>query len=246
MKIKKILISQPQPTNGSPYTELSTKFNIQVDFFPFFKVEPISAKEFRLQKINILDHTAIVFSSRTTIDAFFNLCEELRIAIPETMKYFCVSEAIANYLQKYIVFRKRKIFFGNGTITSLTEVIGAKHKNENFLLTVADNCKSDLNKLFTKCKYKHSSAILVSTVFSNLTSVGLEKYDMVVFYSPSDIRSLIENFPDFQQNGIEFATFGPATLKALKAHKLNANIIAPTPEAPSISKAILDYLEKSK
>ena len=244
MKIKKILIPQPAPVNGSPYTDIITKHKIEIDFIPFFKVEPVQSKEFRLQKINIPDFTAIVFTSRTAIDAFFNLCEELRITVPETMKYFCMSEAIALYLQKYIVYRKRKIFFGNGTPSSIIEAIGTKHKNENFLLTVADNNKSDVNKVFTKSKLKHSSAILVRTVYSNLSSLNLDSYEIIVFYSPSDVKSLNENFPGFKQERKELATFGPATLKALKAAKYTPTIIAPTPEAPSIAKALLNYIEQ--
>ena len=241
MKIRKILIPQPTPLNGSPYTEIITKYKAEIDFIPFFRVEPVQSKEFRTQKINIPDFTAVVFTSRTAIDAFFNLCEELRITVPETMKYFCISEAIALYLQKHIVYRKRKIFFGNGTPASIIEAIGPKHKNENFLLTVADNNKSDVNKIFSKSKLKHSSAILVRTVFSDLTNMDIEKYDIIVFYSPSDVKSLQENFPAFVPEGKELATFGPATLKALKAAKLNASIIAPTPEAPSIAKALSNY-----
>lgn len=244
MKIKNILISQPAPINGSPYTDLIAKHKINIEFIPFFRVEPVECKEFRLQKINIIEFTCIVFTSRTTIDAFFNLCEELRITVPESMKYFCISEAIALYLQKHIVYRKRKIFFGNGTPASIIEAIGVKHKAENFLLTVADNYKSDINKLFTKSKLKHSSAILVKTVSSNLSSLDIKSYDMVVFYSPSDLKSLKENFPNFSQDKLEFATFGPATLKALKAAKLTSTIIAPTPDVPSIAKALSLYFEQ--
>lgn len=244
MKVKNILISQPAPVNGSPYTELISKYKVSIDFIPFFRVEPLQSREFRLQKINISEHTAIVFTSRTSIDAFFKICEELRITIPETMKYFCISEAIALYLQKYIVYRKRKIFFGSGTTASIIEAIGIKHKNENFLLTVADNCKTDLNKVFTKSKLKHSSAILVKTVNSDLSALDIKTYDMVVFYSPSDIKSLKDNFPDFNQEGLQFATFGPATLKALKAAKFTSTVVAPTPEAPSIAKALLIYFEQ--
>ncbi len=243
MKIKRILISQPEPTNGSPYTELISKYKIGIDFIPFFRVEPIQVKEFRLQKINILDHTAIVFTSRNAIDAFFKICEELRIAVPETMKYFCVSESIALYLQKYIVYRKRKIFFGNGSNCSIVEAIGIKHKSENFLLTVADNTKSELDKIFTKAKLRHSSAILVKTVNSNLKDLAINTYDMVVFYSPSDVKSLNENFPGFKSENLMFATFGPATLKALKASKLKSTVVAPTPEAPSIARALSLFLE---
>jgi len=244
MKVKKILISQPQPVNGSPYTDLIAKYKVEIDFIPFFKVEPLNAKEFRLQKINILEHTAVVFTSRTSIDAFFKICEELRLTVPESMKYFCVSEAIALYLQKYIVYRKRKIFFGTGTVSSIIDTISLKHKSENFLLTVADNCKTDLNKVFSKSKFKHSSAIMVKTVCSDLSSLDINLYDILVFYSPSDVKSLKKNFPDFSQNSIQFATYGTTTLKTLKAAKLTANIIAPTPEAPSIAKALHNYFEQ--
>lgn len=244
MKIKNILISQPEPTNGSPYTELVSKFKVNITFNPFFKVEPLSAREFRLQKVSIPDYTAIVFTSRSSIDSFFKICEEIRIAVPETMKYFCISEAIALYLQKYIVYRKRKIFFGNGTNASIVENIGVKHKTENFLIAAADSCKTDLHKVFVKAKIKHSSAVFVKTVNSNLAGLDVSSYDIIVFYSPSDIKSLQENFPEFTQNGIKFATFGTTTLKALKAAKLSADVIAPTPEAPSIAKALLNYLEQ--
>jgi len=243
MKIKNILISQPPPVNGSPYSDLISRHNLNVDFIPFFRVEPLQAREFRMQKVNILDHTAIVFTARSAIDSFFKLSEELRITVPETMKYFCVSEAIALYLQKYIVFRKRKIFYGNGTNSSIVDAIGLKHKDEKFLLCVADSCKADLHKIFVRHKLAHSSAVIVKTVHSDLSSVNLHNYDMLVFYSPSDIKSLQENFPDFVQNGLQFATFGQTTLKALKSAKLTSSVIAPTPEAPSIAKALSIYFE---
>ena len=217
---------------------------MNVDFHPFFRVEPLSAKEFRLQKINILDFTAIVFTARTTIDAFFRLCEELRITVPETMKYFCVSEAIALYLQKHIVYRKRKIFFGNGTAASIIESIGQKHKEENFLLATADSNKADLHKLFVKAKLKHDSAVFIKTINSDLSQLDLKKYQIVVFYSPSDVNSLQENFPEFEQKDLMIATFGPATAKAVKAAGLETTIAAPTPEAPSIAKALTLFLEK--
>lgn len=244
MKVKNILISQPAPQNSSPYSDIIAKFGVNVDFHPFFRVEPLSAKEFRLQKINILDFTAIVFTARTTIDAFFRLCEELRITVPETMKYFCVSEAIALYLQKHIVYRKRKIFFGNGTAASIIESIGQKHKEENFLLATADSNKADLHKLFVKAKLKHDSAVFIKTINSDLSQLDLKKYQIVVFYSPSDVNSLQENFPEFEQKDLMIATFGPATAKAVKAAGLEATIAAPTPEAPSIAKALTLFLEK--
>ena len=244
MKVKNILISQPAPQNSSPYSDIISKHGVNIDFQPFFKVEPLTAKEFRLQKINILDFTAIVFTARTTIDAFFRLCEELRITVPETMKYFCVSEAIALYLQKHIVYRKRKIFFGNGTAASIIDSIGAKHKEENFLLATADTNKADLHKLFVKAKLKHDSAVFIKTINSDLSQLDLEKYQIAVFYSPSDVNSLQENFPEFEQKELMFATFGPATAKAVTTAGYQANIMAPTPEAPSIAKALALYLEK--
>ncbi|MEF9930741.1 MAG: uroporphyrinogen-III synthase [Bacteroidales bacterium] len=244
MKISNILISQPAPASNSPYAELISKYGLNIDFKPFFRVEPLNAKEFRAQKINILDFTAIVFTARTTIDAFFHLCEELRINVPETMKYFCNSEAIALYLQKHIIYRKRKIFFGNGTTASIIETIGIKHKDENFLLATTDNLKGDIHKLFTKAKLKHDSAAFIKTINANLSDVDLTKYQLLVFYSPSDIKSLIENFPEFKPKGLHFATFGTSTAKAMKAAKLKSTIIAPTPQAPSIAKALSLYFEK--
>lgn len=244
MKVSNILIAQPAPANNSPYAELISKYGVTIDFKPFFRVEPLNAKEFRAQKINILDFTAIVFTARTTIDAFFRLCEELRITVPETMKYFCNSEAIALYLQKHIVYRKRKIFFGNGTLSSIIDIIGSKHKDENFLLATADNVKGDLHKLFAKSKFKHDGAAFIKTIHLDLHDVDLKKYQMLVFYSPSDIKSLQENFPGFNAKEIKFATFGPATAKAMKTAKLTPTIMAPTPEAPSIAKALSLYFEK--
>ena len=245
MKITNILISQPAPQASNPYTDLISKHNVNIDFFPFFKVEPLNAKEFRAQKINILDFTAIVFTAKTTIDAFFKLCEELRITVPETMKYFCNSEATAVYLQKHIVFRKRKIFFGNGTTASIIDTIGSKHKDEKFLIAAtADNVKGDLHKLFSKTKFKFESAAFVKTIYSDLKEMDLSKYQVAVFYSPSDVKSLLENFPDFKQNELQIATFGPAAAKAVAGAGFNVDITAPTPEAPSIAKALMLHLQK--
>ena len=245
MKIDNVLISQPAPQNNSPYSEIISKYGVNIDFFPFFKVEPLSAKEFRLQKINILDYTAIVFTAKTTIDAFFKLCEELRITVPETMKYFCNSEATAVYLQKHIVYRKRKIFFGNGSLQSIIELIGSKHKEEKFLIATADNGGgADITKLFGQTKYKHDSAAFIKTIYSNLNEIDFSKYQMVVFYSPSDIKSLLENFPEFKQDNLKIATFGPATAKAVNEAGLEAIINAPTTQAPSIAKALQLYFDE--
>ncbi|MCL2727770.1 MAG: uroporphyrinogen-III synthase [Bacteroidales bacterium] len=244
MKNRHILISQPNPNGTSSYSELSEKHGVSIDFFPFFRVESLTPKEFRAQRVNILDHTAVVFTARTAIDTFFRLCEEVRITIPETMKYFCISESIAFYLQKYIVYRKRKIFYGKGDIASMMEVIGVKHKDEKFLLALADNYKPEIPKSFEKAKLKSTRAILYRTVNSDLRQIDLKKYGMLVFYSPADIKSLQENYPDFQQEDMLFATFGPATAKALKAAKFKSTIEAPSPEAPSITKALILYFEK--
>ncbi len=243
MNITNILISQPAPQNNSPYSELISKYGLNIDFKQFFRMEPLNAKEFRLQKISILDYTAVVFTARTTIDAFFRICEELRIAVPETMKYFCNSEAIALYLQKHIVYRKRKIFFGNGTTASILDTIGTKHKDETFLLATADNTKGDLHKLFSKTKYKFESASFLKTINADLTNLKLEDYQVVVFYSPSDVKSLHENFADAIPDSIKFATFGGATAAALREEGVEPTIIAPTPQAPSIAKALTLYIE---
>ena len=242
---KRILISQPAPTAGSPYTDLVNKYGLDIDFIPFFKVEPVSLNDFRSQRVNILDYTAIVFSSRTAIDSFFNLAKRMRVTIPETMKYFCQSEAIALYLQKYIVYRKRKIFFGNGTTASLLDCIGSKHKNEKFLISCTDSLRSDVKAMFTNAKYDFGSAILVRTVCSDIKqNVDLSKYGMVVFYSPSDVKSLFLNFPEFTQKDLLFATYGKGTAKAAKDASLAIEIEAPTPESPSIAVALSKYFSK--
>ena len=162
MSVKKILISQQQPMTASPYASIAEKFGVEMDFKPFFKIEPLTSREFRAQRINILDHTAIVFSARTTIDAFFHLCEELRVKVPETMKYFCTTEAVANYLQKHIVYRKRKIFFGDGTPNSIIGLIGSKHKGENFLIATAESSSKDaVTKIFETQKFSFATAVFV-------------------------------------------------------------------------------------
>ena len=244
MAIKRILIAQPEPTGVSPYADLVEKYNVKIDFQPFVHIQGLSAKEFRAQRIDISKHTAVVFTARTAVDHYFRLCEEMRIVVPETMKYFCMTDTIANYLQKYIVYRKRKIFYGNGTITSVTDLIGPKHKGENFLLALADNYKPEVPKAFEKIKLKHTNAILYRTVNTDLSGLKLKNYHMLVFYSPAEIKSLFDNFPDFKQNGILLATFGSTTAKVLKEQKLTATLEVPTPEAPSMSKALELYFKR--
>ena len=248
MKIKKVLVSQPKPTSDkSPYYDIAEKYGVEIDFRPFIKVESLSAKEFRQQKVSILDHTAIVFSARTTIDAFFQLCEELRVKVPETMKYFCTTEAVANYLQKHIVYRKRKIFFGDGTPESIIGLIGTKHKGENFLIATAESSSKDaITRLFEESGYSFETAVFVKPVSQDLKEVDLHSYDMIVFFNPADVKSLYENYPDFQQGDIKLVSYGRSIVKAMEEAGLKIEISAPTPEAPSVAKALEIYLTNNQ
>ena len=244
MKIKSILVSQPKPeTAKSPYFDLAEKSNVKIDFRPFIQVEGISAKEFRQTRIHILDHTAVIFTSRTAIDHFFRISRELRQTIPDSMKYFCISEATAYYLQKYIVYRKRKIFFGNGKFSDLVNIM-KKHKDENFLVPLSDIHKQGIPELLDKGGYKYTKAILYKTISSDLSDLRDVNYDVLVFFSPSGIKSLFQNFPDFEQNNTRIACFGPATAKAVKEAGLNLDIEAPTAEAPSMTMALEHYINK--
>ena len=246
MSIKKILISQQQPMTASPYTSIADKFGVQFDFKPFFKMETLSSREFRAQKINILDHTAIIFSARTTIDAFFQLCEELRVKVPETMKYFCTTEAVANYLQKHIVYRKRKIFFGDGTPSSIIGLIGSKHKGENFLIATAESTTKDaVTKLFENQSYSFETAVFVKPVAQDIKNVDLHSYDLAVLFNPADVKSLFENYPDFKQENLKFVSYGKTVVPAMEEAGLSIEISAPTAEAPSVAKALEIYLSKN-
>ena len=243
MSVKNILISQQQPMTASPYTTIAEKFGVHFDFIPFFKNEPLSSREFRAQRINILDHTAIVFSARTTIDAFFQLCEELRVKVPETMKYFCTSEAVANYLQKHIVYRKRKIFFGDGRPESILGLISAKHKGENFLIATASSTGKDaVTKVFETSPYAFENAVFVTPVSQDLKEVNLHSYDVVVLFNPADVKSLFENQPEFKQENIKFVSYGKSIASAMEEAGLAIEISAPTVAAPSVAKALEIYL----
>ena len=244
MKIKKVLISQPKPqTEKSPYFCLADKNNLKIDFRQFIQVEGVSAKEFRQTRIDILEHTAIIFTSKTAIDHFFRICEELRFTVPDSMKYFCVSESIAYYLQKYIVYRKRKIFYGTNNFKDLLEVL-LKHKEENYLIPLSDTHNDDIPGILTKNKLRFTKAILYRTVSSDLSDLADIDYDLLVFYSPSGIKSLLENFPNFDQNNTKIASFGPATAKAVKDAGLRLDIQAPMPNAPSMTMALEQYINK--
>ena len=246
MSGKKILISQQQPKAGSPYATIEEKFGTTFDFHQLFKMEPLTSREFRSQRINILDYTAIVFSARTTIDAFFQLCEELRVKVPETMKYFCTTEAVANYLQKHIVYRKRKIFFGDGTPSSVIGLIGPKHKGEKFLIATAESTTKDaVTKTFETQKFDFATAVFVKPVAQDLKGVDIKSYDLMVLFNPADVKSLYENCPDFVQGDIKFISYGKTVVSAMEEAGLSIEISAPTPEIPSVAKALEIYLSKN-
>ncbi len=246
MKIKNILVSQPKPSSEkSPYYELEKKYGVHINFRPFIKVEGVSVKDFRHQRIDILAHTAVVFTARTAVDNFFRLCEETRVSIPETMKYFCVSEVVALYLQKYIQFRKRKIFYpATNKLEDMMALI-YKHPTEKYLLPISDVAKEDFDALFKSKNIEYTKTIMYRTVSNDFTPEEPFDYDMLVFFSPNGIASLKKNFPDFQQGEIAIATLGKTTAQAVKDAGLRLDIEAPTPQAPSITAAMEAYLKES-
>ncbi len=243
MKIRKILVSQPEPNNPkSPYFELARKYNLKIDFKPFVQVEGISSKDFRQQKINILDFSAVIFTSKTGIDHFFRICSEVRSIVPDTMKYFCITENVAYYLQKYIVYRKRKIFHGKAKFQDLIDVI-VKHRDDNFFVPLSEPHNAEIPEMLDRNQIKYSIGTLyrtISTDFSNLTDFD---YDILVFYSPSGIKSLKENFPEFKQGEMKIAAFGPTTACAVENEGLRLDINAPNPKAPSMTMALDDFLK---
>lgn len=247
MKIKNVLISQPQPADPkkSPYFELAKKHNLKIDYFKFIKIEGITARDFRKDKVYIQDHSAIIFTSRNAIDHFFRIAEEMRVEVPDTMKYFCVSESVAFYLQKYVQYRKRKIFHGQHSFADLMDVI-KKHKNETYLLPCSDIHKADIPRQLESNDIKYDKAVLYRTVASDLSDLDLKKYDLMVFFSPSGVASLYKNFPDFEQGKTLIAAFGPTTTKAVEDAGMTLNINAPTKTAPSMSMAIDEYLKNNK
>ena len=247
MTVNKILISQKEPSNTTPYESLTEKFGVQIDFRPFYSIEPLPSREFRAQRINFLDFTAVVFSSRHAIDAYFQMAEDLRIKIPETMKYFCTTDAVAMYLQKHIIFRKRKIFYGNGTPQSVIDLIGAKHKDEKFLITTSDNSKPEaITKLFEEKGLDYTTVVLIKSVSNDLSGLDPASYDMIVFYNPSDVKSLYENFPEFTQGDIRFISYGRSIVKAMEEAGLEIAVKAPSPEHRSVAGAIESYLKENQ
>ena len=245
LKVKSILVTQDAPNDpNSPYLKLAEKFNLKIDFRPFIQVEPVPVKEFRKQKIEILNHTAVIFTSRNAVDHFFHICQELKVEMPPDMKYFCISDQTSNYLQKYIVIRKRKIFTGLKDTKDLLEII-KKHKNEKFLFPCSDIRKNDIPDFLRDNGYNFTEAIIYHTVAANLSDLKNVYYDILAFFSPSGINSLYVNFPDFKQNNTRIAAFGSTTAKAVREAGLILDIEAPLPNAPSMTGALELYVKKA-
>ena len=247
--VKKILISQPKPSSEkSPYFDIAKEFGVELDFRPFFKVEGISAKEFRQQKINLLDYSAVVFTSRHAINNYFNLAKEMRITIPEDMKYFCSIETIALYIQKFVQYRKRKVFFGKtGKIDDLLPTM-VKHKTEKYLVPLSSVHNDDVKNLLDSKHLKHRECVMYRTVSNDFTDEEKKNfnYDMMVFFSPTGVRALLKNFPDFKQGDIKIAAFGPATAREIDAQGLRLDLQAPSKEFPSMAMALENYLKNEK
>lgn len=244
MKIKSILVSQPAPTDEkSPYHELARKFNLKIDFRPFIKVEAVPAQDFRQERVSILDHTAIVLTSRNAVDHFFRMCKELRLTVPEGMKYFCVSESVAYYVQKYIVYRKRKVFIGKQSFSDLLDVI-KKHKEEIYLVPCSDIQTSEIPLMMDKAGVKYTNSVFYRTVASDLSDIKKLEYDMLVFFSPGGIESLKKNFPKFKQDKVAIAAFGATTARAVVENGYRLDLEAPMPEAPSMTGAIEWYIKR--
>jgi uroporphyrinogen-III synthase len=239
-------VSQPKPASEkSPYYDIAEKYGVKIDFRPFIKVESLSAKEFRLQKVSILDHTAVIFTSRHAIDHFFGLCTEMRIAIPETMKYFCVTEAVALYIQKYIQYRKRKIFFGNtGKIEDLVPSI-VKHNSEKYFVPMSDVHTDEIKNLLDKNKITHTEAVMYRTVSNDFQEGEAFDYDMLLFFSPAGVSSLKKNFPNFDQKEIKIGTFGSTTAQAVRDAGLRLDLEAPTVQAPSMTAALEMFIKET-
>jgi uroporphyrinogen-III synthase len=243
--VSSILVTQPRPSDEkSPYFELAEKYGIKVDFRPFIQIDALPLKEFRKQKINILDHTAVIFTSRNAVDHFFRICNESKIEVPADMKYFCISEQTAHYLQKYIVVRKRKIFTGTKTAADMLELL-RKHKNEKFLFPCSNIRRNDIPEFMDINSLNLTEAVLYETVASDLSDLADVNYDIIAFFSPSGITSLYANFPDFKQNKTRIAAFGPTTAKAVRDAGLILDIEAPLPNAPSMTGALEMYIRKA-
>jgi uroporphyrinogen-III synthase len=245
MKVKTILVSQPEPkVENSPYFELQQKHKVKIDFRPFIHVEGVNAKEIRLQKIDLNNFTAIILTSKNAVDHFFRVAEEMRYKVPEGLKYFCQSEAVAFYLQKYVVYRKRKIYVGQKDFIDLTNLL-KKYKDEKFLLPASDQLNAEAPIILNNLKVDWTQAVFYKTVMSDLSDLADVYYDVLAFFSPTGIKSLFMNFPDFQQKDTRIAVFGSTTQKEALEHGLRVDIMAPTPESPSMTMALDKYITKS-
>ncbi len=245
MAIKKVLVSQPRPSSEkSPYFDIANTMNVDIVFRSFIKVEGVTPREFRQQRINILDYTAIVFTSRHAVDHFFNLCRDLRVTIPEDMKYFCITEMVALYIQKYVQYRKRKVFFGTtGKLDGLVTVI-LKHKTEKYFIPVSDVHNDDISDQLSAKNICHACGVMYRTVSNDFAPDEPFDYDMLIFFTPSGVQALQKNFPNFQQGDIAIGCFGPATAQAVRDAGLRLDLEAPTPEYPSITAALKAYIAK--
>lgn len=244
MKVKTILVSQPEPKiENSPYFDLQEKQKVKIDFRPFIHVEGLAAKDVRQQKVDLTQYSAIILTSRNSVDHFFRVADEMRFKVPDSMKYFCQSEAVAFYLQKYVVYRKRKIYVGKRNFEDLSPLI-KKYKDETFLLPTTDKLKDEVPELLNSLNIDWKEAVFYRTVISDLSDLADVYYDILVFFSPSGIESLFHNFPDFKQKDTRIAVFGNTTSKAVEDHGLRVDILAPTPETPSMTMALEKYIEK--
>jgi uroporphyrinogen-III synthase len=247
-KVSSILITQPKPeSDKSPYYELAKKYDLKLEFHPFIRVEGLSGKEFRKQRVDIAEYSAIIFTSRNAVDHFFRICEELKVKVSQDMKYFCITEAVALYLQKFILYRKRKVFFSaDGSVDGLMDVLGKHKNNEKFIVPTTDNAKNEISAYFTKNNSNFTEATLYRTVANDIAPVMQNSFDMIVFFSPFSVQTLFDHDPKFKQNGTLIGAFGPTTSKAVEDSGLRLDVKAPAPNAPSMVSALERYLIDSK
>ncbi|MGD0711041.1 MAG: uroporphyrinogen-III synthase [Bacteroidales bacterium] len=244
-KIKNILVSQPPPDReNDPYLELAKKYNLKIIFRKLFKIEGVPSRNFREDRINLPDYSAIIFTSKNAIDHYFRICCEMRYTVPDSMKYFCISESVAFYLQKYVLYRKRKIFHGKQHFSEVIELM-KKHKTEKFLLPTSDILKPEIPKLLNENKFNYKRIVFYNTIPQDLSDIDIKQFDMLIFFSPAGVKSLLHNFPDFKQNKTVVATFGSTTTNAAKEAGFTIHIQAPTPKVPSMAMALEQYIEKA-
>lgn len=244
-KVKTILVSQPEPkVENSPYFDLQQKHKVKVDFRSFIHVEGVGAKDIRAQKIDLNNFTAIILTSKNAVDHFFRVAEEMRYKVPEDLRYFCQSEAIAFYLQKYVVYRKRKIYVGQKDFADMSSLF-KKYKDEKYLLPASDQLNADAPNTLNNLKINWTPAVFYKTVMSDLSDLANVYYDILAFFSPTGIKSLFKNFPDFKQNETRIAVFGSTTQKEAIEHGLRIDILAPTPETPSMTMALEKYVAEA-